>query len=719
MSHIGRLALLSIPVYAVALFGSAVAGALQPSTPQEAIASAVGLTMQHAHYSRQEVDDALSERWFDLYLDNLDYSRLLFTEEDIASFSQWRDALDDDILRDQPTLEAAYAIFDRYAERYKQRWEYSLSLLDEAPTFDDPEWTVSLNLHENGWAKDEAELQARWKAQVANLYLNMTLAAEVSDNEEEEATSGFTMKPPLERLKKRFERNMKDAEDIDVNDVLEIYLGAFSNSFDPHSLWWKPASKEDFDIQMSDSLTGIGARLRSIDGYTTIDELIPGGPAEKSGLLHPKDQILAVRQTDGEAVDIVDMRLDRVVQLIRGPVDTDVILTIHPGDVADPAVTKEITLTRAKVQLEANRAKGEVFELPGNTPEESFSVALIDVPSFYIDYDAMSRGVRDYNSTANDMRRILTEYNEQGVDAVVIDLRTNGGGALSQAEELTGLFLEGGPVVQIRSRDGQIEVLKDRDKESVWTKPVVVLTSELSASASEIFAAAIQDYGRGLIVGSETTHGKGTVQNMMGLDRMIRSRQPDMDIARRSAVKFTTHMFYRINGESTQVRGVAADVVIPSPYSGMDVLESDLDYPLPWARIASATYTPTKTWWNLGDLKSKSAERIESNVEFGYLLDDLKERAEMEERNTLSLDPATRKAEQADFIARDDAREAARKAAGWDGETVIDPIRDEALAITADLLQQQASLTTSTSGKERKKKGSGRSGGGDGSSSLP
>lgn len=652
---------------------------LAPEPDHGAIAGAVARTLVTGHYSKGVVDDARSQLWLSRYIADLDPQRLYFVQKDIAEFeSRWATTLDDDLLASQPKLEAAYTIHARFRQRVSERVEAILGLLDESYTLDDPDAVVDVDRKDDPWASSPAELDTIWRARIAEQVLSMKLSTERAEN-------------PIDRLKKRYERIRRDAYDVDVEDVLELYLSALSTTFDPHSIWFKPVSKENFDIDMQDTLIGIGAVLGSEDGYTVIRELVVGGPAEQSGELKPNDTILAVAQGDGPPTDIVEMRIDRVVQLIRGKQGSPVVLTIHPGDATDPAETKLVRIIRDKVKLSQAAAKGEVKAIQG--PAGPLKVGVIDVPSFYEDSEGEQAGDPNYGSTARDVERLITTWKSSNpVDAVVIDLRMNGGGSLDQALQLTGLFLDGGPVVQVRDRNGEIEVLRDPSGAVAWSGPLVVLTSEFSASASEIFAAALQDHGRAIIVGSESTHGKGTVQNLIGLERYL-MRMGNLSAAQRGgAIKYTTHMFYRVNGESTQLHGVRADVRIPSPFEGIDAKESDLDFALPWDQIPEAPRRVRRSEVDLAALQAASDQRVGAAREFAWMREDIARREELDALESLSLYLPKRKEELEQDKAAEEARKEARKAAGYvepeEGEDgpKIDPVLDEALAVTADFV---------------------------------
>ncbi|MCB9681113.1 MAG: carboxy terminal-processing peptidase [Alphaproteobacteria bacterium] len=655
----------------VAALPIAFADVTEASPAQPVIASAVVATLQTRHLTHRAVDDALSEAWFDAYLKALDPAHMYFLKSDIDAFLPWRDRLDDDIQAAAPKLEAAFTIHHKLMQRLRERVAYAHKLL-AANRFDfsDPSRSVETDREDDAWAASTAELDARWDDYVAQEVLRFELTGDARER-------------AIERVAKRFDRILSDMTQLDEQDVLESYLGALAGEYDPHSVWFKPIEKQTFDIEMRDTLTGIGAELNvDEDGYTTIKGLIPGGPAEASGELEAGDRIVAVAQGHDEAVDVVDMRLDNVVQLIRGPIDTTVVLTIYPAGATDPSETRDIELVRDKVKLAKAQAKGEVHEKSG------VKVGVIDVPSFYVDNDARRAGDPNWASTSRDVARILTDFRNQGVDAVIVDLRNDGGGSLDEAIGLTGLFLDGGPVVQIKDSFGQVEVLADEDPTVAWSGPLVVLTNELSASASEIFAGAIQDYKRGIVVGSKTTHGKGSVQNLMDLDRLL-DRAGRRDVADQAgAIKFTTHMFFRPGGDSTQGKGVAADVVLPSPYQGLPIMEADLHNPLPFARIDKAKFAQDPLPLDLDRLRKQSATRVGESMQFAFLAEDLAERERLQAQKTLSLDEATRRAERTRNETIRDNHDKAYTAAGMDPEHLPDFILDEAIAITHDVVMQ-------------------------------
>lgn len=648
----------------------------QPPSPAEpVIADAVVATLENAHYRPKPIDDALAQAWFEAYVEGLDPARIYFNATDMAELRKLAPLLDDDLRARPPKLDTAWVVFDRYRERVRERVAFAKRLLAEnAFTFDDPGAFVDLGREEDEppWPADTAALDALWRPRVAAQVLEFEL-------------DGTPRAEALGRLDRRFARIQRDVDQTTRAEILEIFLAAFSTRFDPHSVWMKPATKAEFDIDMQDTLIGIGAVLNFDDGYTVIRELIAGGPAERSGLIHPGDRILEVAQGDEVPVDVVEMPLDDVVRLIRGKQGTVVKLTIRPATAVDPAERRVIELTRDKVKIADAAAKAEQRTLGGRR------VGIIEVPSFYVDSEGRRSGAEDYGSTTRDVDRILTTFRNDGVEAVVIDLRANGGGSLDEAVSLTGLFLPGGSVVQIRDRKGDVDVLDDEDPRVSWTGPVIVLTSENSASASEIFAGALQDYGRAVVVGGSSTHGKGTVQNLLALAPFVGrsglSRDPAV-LDQLGSVKFTTHMFYRVSGASTQVRGVTSDIVLPSVWANVENRESDLDNPLPWSQIAPARHKPQPLGVNLDVLRAASRDRVARSMEFSFLLEDIAERDRNRENARVSLHLPTRQTERDHRKAVEGNRNVAR---GLPAEPppdaeLPDPILDEAVAIAVDVL---------------------------------
>lgn len=623
---------------------------LSPAELHPEIATIVSNFMAVYHYQGANLDDKLSKRLFDLYIDNLDYSRMFFLASDIDEFKRYERAFDDELRQNPAQLTSAFTIYNRFRQRVSERVVVIQDLLQKNEFDFDVEEAFFFDRHEEPWAESEAQLNDYWRRRLKEEILRFRLQAQINPDH-------------METLQKRYKRLITDLSDEEPIDVLERFLSSLTRSFDPHSVYFKPITKENFDIQMGHSLEGIGASLYNQGEYTVVASLVKGGPASRDGRLKQDDKIIAVAQGEkGEFEDVVDMRIDKVVKKIRGAKGTLVRLLVIPADAKDYSQTEIVGLVRDRVKLTAMDAKAEVIQLKDPAGDD-IKVGVISIPSFYLDMDAKGKGDPNFKSTTRDVRKLLKDLKAHNTDAIVIDLRTNGGGSLDEAIELTGLFIDQGPVVQIRTRSGNINVERDTDTELVYDGPLMVMTSIFSASASEIFAGAIQDYDRGLVVGAESTHGKGTVQQVIGLSSplsRITRRNFDEDVA--GALKLTTHKFYRVSGGSTQFKGVVPHVVLPSPYDGMKVLESDSKYALPWDEIQAVTYKD----YNMVDdvvanLRADSAKRVAANTEFKYVIEDVKEREAMRERNQVSLKLAQRKTEREERKLKLEAREEVRK----------------------------------------------------------
>jgi carboxyl-terminal processing protease len=609
------------------------------------VAHVVGGSLSGYHYASRPVDDDLATAWIDRYLNALDPAHLFLLQGDVSDFRRRASSFDDDLRKSQPGLDLPFAVWTRYTERASEVYGLAARLLDEPASFDDPAAAVQVDREEAPFPADVAAREQLWRGRVRAQVLDLML-------------EGYDEAAAKALLKKRYERQAKAVATRRASDVLEIALTALAEEYDPHSAYLSPSSSDDFDIRMRDALEGIGAELRDEDGLTRITRLIPGGPAMRSGELAAGDHIFAVAQGASAPVDVVDMDLDEVVKLIRGTKGTEVRLTVRPGSAADPAERKIVTLVRDRVVLESASAKLHMHTVarPGDAP---LQVGIIEVPSFYLDGWAARRGDPDARSTTNDTRKLVQQAKSQGAAAIVLDLRGNGGGALSEAQSLAGLFIDRGPVVQVKDPSRGVDVLEDPIRGVTWSGPLVVLTDELSASASEIVAGAIQDHRRGIVVGAPQTHGKGTVQQVIDLEQVLAGTQP-ADVAKQSgALKLTVQKFYRVSGASTQHKGVVPDVLLPSPWQGLDVLESDLDNALPYDEIARARYTPLPMEVDLGALRVASTARVASDPVFGWLAEDLAERTAREKDGTLSLHRPTREQEVAKRQAALNARRAA------------------------------------------------------------
>ncbi len=672
-------------VASVALACKAQPAAARPIESGEhdaALAGIVAFSLERYHYAGRSIDDAMSSRWLDAYVESLDPNKMFFVASDIAAFEKHRKTLDDSIHQMPVDLTAAFDIDRVYRARVEERIGRAMKMLDE-PVPLDGKGQLDLDRDDDPWARDAAELDQLWRdriveqmvrAELRREALEASIAEKTEKGEDVSKIRVETEEQSREKLRKRYHRILGDIEQQTSADVMEAYLAALGGSFDPHSVWFKPTTQENFNISMSDSLEGIGATLQVEAEYTVVKDLVAGGPAKSAGELQPGDRIVAVAQGDDEPVDVIDMRLDDVVKLIRGPKGTEVVLTVWPAESTDPADTRDIHIIRDKVIVAQAAAKGTVREVEG------LKLGVIDVPSFYQAGGSSKAAKAEDRNTAADMRRILADFKKQGVDAVVVDLRQNGGGSLGQAIEVSGLFIESGPVVQVKDRDGKVDAFPDPDPTIQWEGPLVVLSSIFSASASEIFAGAIQDYGRGIVVGAPSTHGKGTVQELIDLSGMLAKLSGDRDAARfGGALKFTTDQFYRVSGRSTQVEGVAADVIVPAPADDLDIREGDLPGALPYDEIAPARFKKVgKSKADLAALQAASRARVAKDPAFQVMEEMRKLRREREDL-PLSLDLATRRAERDSQQALDDRAEAAGL-----GVEDKDPWLDEALRVTRD-----------------------------------
>ena len=551
--------------------------------------------LHERHYAKLEYDDVLSSQHLDSYIDSLDRSKMFFTAADIAEFEQYRTVMDDQL--PEGKLDAGFLIFNRFQERLEARLETELEVLSETVAGMDFSIDESylLDVDDRQWAKTDAELDDRWRKQLKNQVLSLKLADKAQDE----------IAPTLE---KRYKNQLKRVEQYNSQDVFQIYANALTELYDPHTNYLSPRRSENFNINMSLSLEGIGAVLQGEEEYTKVTRLVPKGPADKQGELHPSDRIVAVGQgEEGELEDVIGWRLDEVVELIRGPKDSTVRLQVIPAKSKATDQRKVITIVRNKVKLEEQSAQKKVLEIPNG--DKIIKVGVIDIPAFYIDFDAMRRGDKEYKSTTRDVKKLLLELQDEGVDGIVVDLRNNGGGSLQEANELTGLFIEYGPTVQIRHSSRRVWRDGKRLKSPYYEGPLVVLVNRLSASASEIFAGAIQDYQRGLIVG-DRSFGKGTVQTLIPLTE--------------GQLKITESKFYRISGESTQHRGVVPDVAFPTLYDTEEIGESALDHALNWDQINPVRHHRYDDLSSLlPRVTTQFQERSEHNPEFVFLEDQI------------------------------------------------------------------------------------------------
>jgi len=594
--------------------------------------------LEHSQFAHHPLDHELAGKFLDRYLDALDPAHVLFRQSDVDEFDAYRDGLAR-ATRRQGDTRPARAIFARYLERLGQRAVYVTNELQTAK-FDFTGHDVYHYDRANApWPADRTAAQALWRQQLRAEYLQEKL------NDKTPAEIAKT-------LEHRYGQLSRTMGELSRDEVLEIYLDALAHVYDPHSDYLGHEQLDSFSIAMNLSLFGIGATLQSEDGYCKIHDLVPGGPAARSGLLKPGDRIIAVAQGGQAPVDVVNMPLARAVELIRGPKGSVVRLTLIPASAADDSVHKTITLVRDEVKLADQQAKARIVDLP-TSPDHTLRLGVIDLPSFYAGMDG-ERGNSHRSATA-DVAELLTKLKAEHVRGVILDLRRNGGGSLEEAINLTGLFIRQGPVVQTRGPAGDLEVGSDTDARVQYDGPLLVLTSRYSASASEIVAGALQDYGRAVVVGDTSTFGKGTVQSILPLAPLM--DRSDLAYAYDpGALKVTIRKFYRPSGASTQLKGVASDIVLPSPSDVSDVSESAMKDPLPWDTAPAADYEPLdRVQPYLTALRADSARRVAREKDFTYLSEDLARLRKSLTTKTVSLNEAERRQEMAQAKARQQA----------------------------------------------------------------
>ena len=586
---------------------------LVPAKSQEEATGFITHIISAYHYKKTKLDDKLSSEMLDRYLDNLDPNRSYFLASDIASFQKYSNVLDDD-LRDK-NLNPAYDIFKLYRKRVDERVKYAISLLDKKFSFDKNEEFV-FDRRDLPWPKSVKELDDIWYKRVKNDILNLKLANK-PENEYKET------------LRKRYERIRTSTYQLNANDIFQVFINSYTTSIEPHTSYFSPRASENFDISMRLSLEGIGAVLTSDNDYTVIQHIVPGGPADLSKQLHDDDRIIGVGQgKSGEIVDVIGWRLDDVVDLIRGPKDTVLRLEIIPKGSGPAGTHRIITLTRNKIKLEEQAAKSRIIDVP----EHNLRIGVIDVPTFYIDFAAQSRGEKNYKSTSRDVRKLITDLKKKHINGLIIDLRNNGGGSLSEALELTGLFIKKGPIVQTRDSAGHVEIDNDPDPSIEYAGPMAVLVNRNSASASEIFAGAIQDYRRGIIIG-EPTFGKGTVQNVIDLNRFDHHSKSDL-----GRLKTTIAQFFRISGGSNQFKGVIPDIIYPTADKSIKYGERSFKNALPWDKVKPAHYVKVSAPVDeFAIAMEKHEDRIKSNKAFQLLIKEIHMIEDANDRKSVSL----------------------------------------------------------------------------------
>ena len=624
MNKSSRIILASLA--ATLLVAPFVTGAPEPDYRK--VAQNVGQLLESAHFSKRHLDDAVSKQFLKNYLERLDYNHLFFTQKDVDNFSaKFATSLDDDIGagNTKPALE----IFDLFKKRVEDRVAKATELLKEKYDFASTR-TVELRRDKAPWPKDAADADRIWKDRIEGEMLDRTLTKDSVD-------------APVKVITKRYDQLLRNLHEQTEEEIVSTFLTVLAETYDPHSEYMSRSQLDSFNINMRLSLVGIGAVLASDEGYAKIRELVVGGPAFKDGRLKVGDRVSAVAQGDSEFVETVDMRLDKVVEMIRGKKDTIVRLKVIPANSTDPSERKLIEIKRSEVKLTEQEAKAEIVERP--MPDGSVQrIGWIVLPSFYADMERSRKA--DAKSTTKDVLILLERLKKEKIDGLVMDLRRNGGGSLEEAVNLTGLFIKSGYVVVARGTDGRSSNLRDTDPSVAYDGPMVVLANKLSASASEIFAAALQDYNRAVVVGDSSTFGKGTVQTMVDIGNII----PMSTGA--GALKLTIQKFYRISGGSTQLRGVISDIKLPSLWDQADIGESSLKGPLGYDTIESVSYDKVEKPLFVPELKQKSAARVTADQEFKWIMEDADRIKKRIAENKISLSEKARKSEADEEKAR-------------------------------------------------------------------
>lgn len=637
-----------------------------PQANDRQVTRVVSALMLNQHLTKHAIDDEIAERGLKLYLKSLDPMKIYFLQSDIDEFKKSENQLDDQLKNGD--ISFAYVVFNRLVERIDERVKFADEYIEAEHDFTLDEELIT-DPDALNYATTEAEVRDRWRKRI-----KYDLLVFKADKEE--------LQEAKDRLHRRYQSFARRMQQTDSDEILEMYVTAMTTAFDPHTTYMSPSSLDNFKIVLGLELEGIGAALQMTDGYTEVTKIIPGGACEKNGLIKVEDRIVSVGQgEDGEMVDVVDMKLNDVVKMIRGKAGTVVRLgVINKGGTE----TKYVNITRAKIELTDSAARGTVIEEGDKPGGGKFKVGYIDLPSFYMDMDGARAGKEDFKSTTRDCRKILDDFRAQGVDAVILDLRRNGGGSLSEAISLTGLFIDQGPVVQVKDPDGVVQHLDDLERGVAWDGPLVVMTSKFSASASEILAGAIQDYNRGIIVGDEATHGKGTVQSLLDLGGQLFKIPNPPNLG---ALKITMQQFYRPNGDSTQQRGVLADIVLPSLTNHMDVSESDLDHAIAFDQVPAARYKGVDLVSKdvIEELKVGSAERRAKSSDFQKLLKNIDRYIEQKTKKRITLNEEKYLAQRAELDAEKEEEKQFEEQANGNEEIVKrDYYFNEVLAITLD-----------------------------------
>ncbi|MGE0772116.1 MAG: carboxy terminal-processing peptidase [Cyclobacteriaceae bacterium] len=587
-------------------------------------ARVVSYILDNNHYSKLKLNDSLSSAILDAYVTDLDNNRSYFLESDVKSFEKYRFSIDE-FTRNED-VQVAFEIFHVFRQRYNERMDYVMNhLIGQEFDYTIDEY-YNTDREDASWPKTEQEMNDLWRQMIKSQALSLKLAGKKQEEIDE-------------TLRKRYQRFIKNMAQFNAEDVFSVYMNCLTEAYDPHTNYFSPKASDLFRQSMSLSLEGIGARLQTDNDYTKFVEIIPGGPAEKSNAVHVNDLITAVAQgVDGEMVDVIGWRVDEVVKLIKGPKGTVVRLNILPAETGVNGPGKIVTLVRDKIKLEDQAAKKDIISV--ESAGRDLKLGVITLPSFYMDFDAYQKGDPNYRSTTRDVKKLIGELQKEGIDGLVMDVRNNGGGSLAEAIDLTGLFIKEGPVVQVKNSNSRVEIGMDDDKQVVYTGPLVVITNRFSASASEIFAGAIQDYHRGVVVG-ESTFGKGTVQTVLDLKRFINDPEEVGEL------KLTFQKFYRVTGSSTQIKGVTPDVLLPSAFSREEFGEGSRPNALPWDLIQGTAFRPVTDVNDkmIASLNKSYQERVKYDASLKKSIRDTEELKRNMSETRVSLNEAKRKAE--------------------------------------------------------------------------
>lgn len=717
---------------------------LEPGALEKLIAQRVAMYISSLHYRRNALNDEISKELYQEYFDTLDHNRYYFLASDIQDFESYQEILDDYLLK-KGNVQFAFDVYERYLKRVRNRIEYVRIVLNSDAPFDfTQDEFIDLGDKEIEWRIDEEELNEAWRKRLKNEYLTYLMMNEsITDKKdtaapheseihiedkkyspqekidelskdtetvktEPSSVTAIKLKSPKERMLAYYERFLKQVEEKEPIEILEIYLSSLTRLYGPHSVYMGPDTEEDFDIQMKLSLEGIGAVLTTEDGLVKVNDVIPGGPADRDGRLQPGDKIMAVGQEGEEPLDIINMQLRKVVQKIRGPKGSRVYLTVQKADKGPGSVPVIIDIVRDEVKLKGQEAKGELLKINNEgditqleNPENLLNVLYLYLPSFYMDFDAYNAGKRDYKSSTRDLKNLIEKHRSENISGLILDLRSNGGGSLEEAISVSGLFFPRGPVVQTRYYNGKVDVRQDYDGETFFKGPMIVLVDHFSASASEIVAAALQDIGRAVVVGDSQTHGKGTVQTIYDLKRpfrfssILKNEEPGV-------LKYTMAKFYRITGGSTQVKGVAPDITMPSFKDHMELSEKDLPHVLPWDHIPAVKQKilpGIKVNSFIPELNQRSLARRSADTNYQKFTESIDHYAERRLNTKRSLNKETR---QAELKAEEDFSEHISNygrrriiESDWSEEKIEnaqkihDPVFDEGLHILADLIHLQ------------------------------